>query len=185
MELPTPEDLKQRRKSDEIDLTQAELADAADVSQPLIARIEGGDVDPRLSTLRRIVQALDEEETGVTRAADLMTEGVATIAPDDSVQEAEDRMDEAGFSQLPVVRDESPEGLISHTAIREASSETDSPVGELPVSEVMDESISQKGLDATLDEIDSSLDHNKAVMVVSKGKLQGLITEADIAAQVS
>jgi len=185
MELPTPEDLRERRNSDEIDLTQAELADAADVSQPLIARIEGGDVDPRLSTLRRIVEALDEEETGITRARDLMTENVAVVAPDDSVQEAEDRMDEAGFSQLPVVRDDSPEGLISHTAIREASTDAASPVGQLPVSEVMDDSISQKGLDATLDEVDSALDHNDAVMVVAKGRLQGVITEADIAAQVS
>ena len=53
MELPTPEDLRQRRT--ELDLTQSSLADKAGVSQPLIARIEGGDVDPRLSTLRRIV----------------------------------------------------------------------------------------------------------------------------------
>jgi transcriptional regulator, XRE family len=37
MELPTPDDLRERR--DGLDLTQSELADMADVSQPLIARI--------------------------------------------------------------------------------------------------------------------------------------------------
>ncbi len=57
MELPTPRDLRERRTA--LDLTQSELAERADVSQPLIARIEGGDVDPRLSTLRRIVEALN------------------------------------------------------------------------------------------------------------------------------
>jgi len=58
MELPTPQDLRERRTA--LDLTQSALAEMAGVSQPLIARIEGGDVDPRLSTLRRIVAALDE-----------------------------------------------------------------------------------------------------------------------------
>jgi len=37
MELPTPQDLRERRNS--LELTQSELADAADVSQPRIARI--------------------------------------------------------------------------------------------------------------------------------------------------
>ena len=37
MELPTPQDLKERRTA--LGLTQSSLADAARVSQPLIARI--------------------------------------------------------------------------------------------------------------------------------------------------
>jgi len=46
MFLPTPEELKKRRTN--LNLTQNELARLAGVSQPLIARIESGDVDPRL-----------------------------------------------------------------------------------------------------------------------------------------
>ena len=143
MELPTPEDLKHRREQ-EVDLTQAELADAADVSQPLIARIEGGDVDPRLSTLRRIVEALDEAESDVVRAGDIMHTNVVSVAPDDAVSDAEQQMEDAGYSQLPVVRDEYPEGMISHTNIREASPGVETPIGDLPVREVMDDSISMK-----------------------------------------
>jgi predicted transcriptional regulator len=81
MDLPTPADLRERRN--ELELTQSELADRADVSQPLIARIEGGDVDPRLSTLRRIVSALAEAETGIVRAEDLMHSNVISVSPDD------------------------------------------------------------------------------------------------------
>ncbi|MGP8331846.1 MAG: helix-turn-helix domain-containing protein, partial [Methanosarcinaceae archaeon] len=55
MQLPTPGDLKQKRT--ELCLTQSELAKRAGVSQPLIARIESGDVDPRLSTLWKIFEA--------------------------------------------------------------------------------------------------------------------------------
>lgn len=180
MNLPTPEDLRERRT--ELGLTQSELADRADVSQPLIARIEGGDVDPRLSTLRRIVNALEEAEGGVLRAADLMNTPVVSVAPDDSVRQAKQLMDSEGYSQVPVIRDGRPSGLIGNTDIRQRSGDN---VGELPVAEVMHESITTVEPDATLDEIDTYLDHHDAVLVVDGGKTVGVITDADIAAHVS
>jgi len=180
MELPTPADLRERR--DRLELTQSELADMADVSQPLIARIEGGDVDPRLSTLRSIVNALEEAEGGITRARDLMNTPVASVAPDDSVHDTQVLMDDKGFSQVPVVRDGSPAGLIGHSDIRQRSEEN---VGELPVAEVMQESIATVEPDATLDEVDADLNHHPAVMVVEAGETVGIITEADIARTVS
>jgi transcriptional regulator with XRE-family HTH domain len=39
-------------------LSQAELADRADTGQAALSRIEGGEQDPRLSTLARIAGAL-------------------------------------------------------------------------------------------------------------------------------
>ncbi len=42
-------------------LSQADLARSCDTTQQQIAKIEGGIVDPRLSTLRRITAALDCE----------------------------------------------------------------------------------------------------------------------------
>ncbi|MFC5366967.1 CBS domain-containing protein [Salinirubrum litoreum] len=180
MELPTPQDLRQRRKS--LDLTQSSLAESAGVSQPLIARIEGGDVDPRLSTLRRIVEALDEAEGSVRRAESLMQTDVVTISPDSSVREAISLMIDAGYSQLPVVRDGRPQGLISNSDIRHS---TDDDAADLPVAEVMQESITTVEPGATVDEIDAYLDHHDAVMVVERGELLGIVTEADLAAQFS
>jgi predicted transcriptional regulator len=179
MELPTPQDLRQRRKS--LDLTQSSLAESAGVSQPLIARIEGGDVDPRLSTLRRIVEALDEAEGSVRRAESLMQTDVVTISPDSSVREAITLMVDAGYSQLPVVRDGRPQGLISNSDIRHS----DDDAADLPVAEVMQESITTVEPGATVDEIDAYLDHHDAVMVVERGELLGIVTEADLAAQFS
>ncbi len=180
MELPTPADLRERRT--DLELTQSELADRADVSQPLIARIEGGDVDPRLSTLRRIVGALAEAESAVMHAEDIMHEGVITVAPDDSVREAIDVMIQEGYSQLPVVRDGRPQGLISNSDIRQLSDEN---AGELPVADAMQESITTVEPDATLDEVNSHLNHQDAVMVVRGGQLVGIVTEADVAAHIS
>jgi len=180
MELPTPEDLREWRTK--VGLTQIELADRADVSQPLIARIEGGDVDPRLSTLRRIVNALEAAEGAILRASDLMNEDVVSAAPDDSVHETSELMKQAGYSQVPVIRDGTPLGLIGHGDIRQHSSEN---VGELPVDEVMHESIRTVEPDATIDEIDSLLDHHEAVLVVERGRTVGIVTEADVAAHIS
>jgi len=182
MELPTPEDLRERRK--ELELTQSELADMAGVSQPLIARIEGDDVDPRLSTLRRIVNALEEAQGGLLRARDLMHSPVVSVPPDESVHETTRLMDEQGFSQLPVVRDGTPRGLITNSAIRERS-DTDESVGELPAAEVMHEAISTVEPDAPIDAVDAKLDHDDAVLVVADGETTGIITEADIARHVS
>jgi predicted transcriptional regulator len=179
MYLPTPKDLRERRTS--LDLTQSELADRADVSQPLIARIEGGDVDPRLSTLRRIVEALNEAEGDVVRAETLMHEDVISVAPDDAVSEAVEKMQEAGYSQLPVISSGVPVGSISDTDVVHAGED----VGEHPVRDVMSESFPTVSQDATLEEISSLLDHYKAVMVTDDGETVGIITQADVAARVS
>lgn len=180
MELPTPEELRERRL--ELSLTQSELAESADVSQPLIARIEAGDVDPRLSTLRSIVNALEEAEGGLLRAEDLMNSPVASVEPDASVSETTALMDERGFSQVPVVREGTPQGLIGTEDIRQ---QTGNHVGDLPVADVMREAISTVEPDALIDTVDSHLDHNDAVLVVEDGETVGIMTGADIARHLS
>jgi predicted transcriptional regulator len=179
MELPTPDDLRERRN--ELDLTQSELAEMADVSQPLIARIEGDDVDPRLSTLRRIVNALEQAAGDVVRAGDLMHEEVIHVAPDDAVAHAEETMEEEAYSQLPVIQGGVPVGSISHGDIIDGGEN----VGQLPVSQVMSESFPTVSADATVDELRNLLHHYKAVVVTEGGQVVGIITEADIAAHVS
>ncbi|GAB3416142.1 CBS domain-containing protein [Haloparvum alkalitolerans] len=179
MELPTPQDLRERRNA--LGLTQSALADEAGVSQPLIARIEGGDVDPRLSTLRSIVNALDEAEGEVVRAENLMNETVISVAPDDAVRDAVDLMEQEAYSQLPVLQNGIPVGSISQGDVVHAGED----VGDHPVSEVMSESFPTVAPDATVDEVRNLLDHYKAVMVTDGGETVGIITEADIAAQLS
>ncbi|RJT02195.1 MULTISPECIES: CBS domain-containing protein [Halococcus] len=180
MELPTPEELRERRHR--VDLTQSALAERAGVSQPLVARIEGGDVDPRLSTLRRVVSALDAAEGSIRRARDLMHESVVAVAPDDSVRDAIDRMRAEGYSQLPVVHDGYPVGIISNGDVRQAGIDD---AASLPVADVMRESITTVAPDAALDAVDTHLDHHDAVIVVEGGQLLGIITEADVAAHLS
>jgi predicted transcriptional regulator len=179
MELPTSQDLRERRTS--LDLTQSALAEMAGVSQPLIARIEGGDVDPRLSTLRRIVDALDEAEGSVVRAEDLMNEELVSVAPDDAVADAERRMEEAAFSQLPVLQGGLPVGSISYSDIRHEGEN----VGQKAVAEIMSEQFPTVSREDSVDKISNLLDYYKAVIVTEGGEAVGIITEADIASELS
>jgi predicted transcriptional regulator len=179
MNLPTAQDLRTRRK--ELDLTQSELAERAGVSQPLIARIEGGDVDPRLSTLRSIVNALDTVAGGVVYATDLMHEDVVSVAADDSVREAERTMEEEAYSQLPVIQHGTPVGSISHGNVIDAGEE----VGDQPVRDVMGESFPHVSPDTTVDEVRNLLEHYTAVVVTEAGRTAGIITEADVAGYLS
>ncbi|MFB6112147.1 MAG: CBS domain-containing protein [Halobacteriaceae archaeon] len=178
MHLPTPQDLRERRT--ELGLTQAELAERAGVSQPLIARIEGGDVDPRLSTLRAIVDAMSAVEGDVERAVNLMHDGVVAVDPDDPVRTAVQRMQEAGYSQLPVLSEGVPVGSISESDLVHAGDD----VGDDPVRDWMGESFPTVSPDATLDEVTNLLDHYKAVTVTEGGDTLGIITGADVAARV-
>ena len=179
MDLPTPADLKELRT--ELDLTQSELADRADVSQPLIARIEGGDVDPRLSTLRRIVNALEQAEGSVIRATDLMHEEVISVDPDQTISDAVSLMEQEAYSQLPVLQDGIPVGSISQGDLVTL----DEDARKDSVRDHMAESFPTVSEDATIDELTSLLDHYKAVMVTEDGDTVGIITEADVTARLS
>lgn len=179
MELPTPADLRQRRQN--LGLTQQEVADAAEVSQPLIARIEGGTVDPRLSTVRRIVEALVERESAITRAVDLMTDEVVTIDADAEVRTAAQRMSDAAYSQLPVV-----EGgvVVGSITLRDLAT-LDDDARSTPISHHMREPFPAVSPDATRAEVEAVLEHARAVLVTESGRPIGIITEADLAARLS
>jgi len=181
MEIPTPDDLKEKRES--LGMTQSELADRAGVSQPLIARIENGDVDPRLSTVSRIVEVFETAEEDTVMASDLMSEGVVSVAPDDTVREAVETMQDAQFSQLPVVEDGVPVGSTSDAMVARARSDTQ----DLPharVDEIMGESFPTVSPDADLTTVSRLLDHSSAVLVTREGKVAGITTDADLAAYV-
>jgi predicted transcriptional regulator len=61
MQIPTGEDIRSVRENK--GLTQSELAERAGVSQPLITRIEGEDVDPTIDTLYSVVSVLNNSTT--------------------------------------------------------------------------------------------------------------------------
>ena len=178
--IPTPEELRRLRL--QAGLTQKELAKRAGVSQSLIARIEAGTVDPRVSTLRRIISAIPFKEE-FKKASQIMCSPVIYVTTDDTVRKAADLMEKHGISQLPVLEGERVVGSVREDSlIREVlRSREPHRIFDKNVREVMEESFPTVSPSTSIVEILSSFLYAKpAVLVVDRGKLCGIITKIDI-----
>src|SRR5512136_3032 len=100
---PTPVELKVLRKK--ANLTQKELAKRAKISQSLVARIESGDVDPRVSTLRKILLVFNDVTEVRTSLRTVMHSPVITIESCETISKGVEIMWKHGISQLPVFKE--------------------------------------------------------------------------------
>lgn len=179
MNLPTPEDLKKKRT--ELHLTQNELAKRAGVSQPLIARIESGDVDPRLSTLRKIFNAFEEAEKEQILVKDIMHTPVIHTSPEDSVESAVQMMEEHGFSQVPVINNGVPVGSISEDMIlRSMADKKTSTISQMLVADMMGGSFPTVSPSNDIGLVSHILERNPAVLVLERGRVVGVVTKHDV-----
>jgi len=179
MFLPTPDDIKKMRL--ELSLTQHEIAVRAGVSQPLIARIESGDVDPRLSTLRKIFNAFDAARKEKVEARQIMHDSVIHTSSDRSIEDAARIMEEQGFSQMPVIDNGVPVGSISTDQIVRSMTDQDiKKVSHLRVANVMGDSFPTVSQTTDSNTISRILEKNPAVLVLEKGKVIGMVTKHDI-----
>jgi len=168
-----------RRK---LGLTQAEVARAAGVSQPLVARIENGTVDPRLSTLRAVVDALnDAERTGVA-LRDVMTAPVASVRTTDAVGAAIRVMREKGISQLPVLAKGVAVGSLSDRGVVHALSEAQDAeaLAKMPVERIMGPPLPMAEPGTSVEQAYRLLEDQPAVLVVERGKPVGIVSKADL-----
>jgi predicted transcriptional regulator len=180
-QLPRSEDIRRLRK--DANLTQVELAKRARVSQSLIARIESGTVDPRVSTLRRILEVINESSTGKpprVTVSQVMCSPVISVEATDSVRAAIDLMEKDGVSQLPVMRGDAIVGTISEaTVVRHLSSGEN--VFNSKVNDIMDESLAVVPPSTGVDEAYELLSRGyPAVLVVDRGKIVGIVTKIDL-----
>ncbi|MCZ7356728.1 MAG: CBS domain-containing protein [Candidatus Methanoperedens sp.] len=179
MFLPAPDDMKKLRL--ELGLTQHDLASRAGVSQPLIARIESGDVDPRLSTLGKIFNAFDAARKEKVIVKDIMHSPIIHTSSDSSVEDAARIMEKHGFSQMPVIDNGVPVGSISTDQIVSSMTDQDiKKVSHLLVRNIMGESFPTVSPIADTNSVSRILEKNPAVLVLEKGRVIGMITKHDI-----
>lgn len=179
-DIPQTEELKRWRLA--LGLTQAEVARRAGVSQPLIARIERGSVDPRLSTLRAIVRAMATAERGSVRLKDVMTSPVVTVKATDPVSKGVEAMRAHGFSQMPVVHKAVPVGSLNERLIVHWLHEAKDPraLSALQVREVMGPSFPTVDPDTPVDHVYGMLEEHSAVLVTERGRLIGLVARSNL-----
>lgn len=162
-------------------MTQNELAKRAGVSQPLIARIEAGDVDPRLSTLRKIFDALEEVENENILVKDVMHYPVIHISPEDTVDRAVHLMEEYGFSQIPIISNGVPIGSISEDMIvKSMADKKSSAISKMKSIDLMEGSFPTVSPDNDISIVSPILERSHAVLVMEKGTVVGVITKHDV-----
>lgn len=159
----------------EAGLTQKRLAELAGVSQAHIAKIEEGKVDPRLSTVNRILEVL--QHTKERKSSDIMTKGVILARPTETVLKVSEIMLKYAVSQLPVLEGSRVVGTITEeNIIRNLRSN----LGEEKVKKVMDSPLPTVLEETNVDVVRTLLEKNPAVLVKRGRDLVGIIARSDL-----
>ncbi len=183
MKFPPASDIRKMRKS--LDVTQTELAHSSGISQSTIAKIESGKISASYETVVKLFDTLEsmkhKEHKDLT-ADDVATKSVITIQSTDLVHQASDLMRTTGYSQLPVLKGEIPVGSISERGIFELVRQgyTMEQLGQTVISKVMDESFPVVSDTTPITAVTTLMSNCNAVLVSKKGKIIGLITNADM-----
>lgn len=166
----------------ELGLTQAELAKLSGVSQAYIARIEKGDLDPKLSTLRRILDVLSQRRRQRVSINSVMSVPVVSVGPEEKVESAVETMVKHGYSQLPVIRSGVPVGTISERIVMHHLATQRDPTGLAihRVSELMGTAPPMLSPDADVSTALTLLDTYPMVLVMENGKVTGIVTKSDV-----
>lgn len=183
--LPTPHELRAMRKK--AGLTQEQLAKKAGVSQALIARIEAGTIDPRISTLRKILAALNTGEMKKAKIKDVMHSPIITVGIEEPLEKAVELMWKNGISQLPVVENEKIVGsLREETILKEVAKGSIKDLFKQRVEKFVEEGFPIVSIDTDLDEVARLLSaKSPAVLVSEHGTMVGIVTKIDLIAKHS
>jgi len=162
-------------------ITQKELAIKAGVTQAYIAKLENKQIDPKLSTFNKILNALEELRARLKKIEDVMISPVIFVHPTDKITDAINMMAKYNISQLPVLRNGTPIGSLSEKSLVKKlgiGKICENP--NITVSEIMDESFPVVSKEQSFIEVYTLLKENQAVLIEEKGRVVGIITRADI-----
>jgi predicted transcriptional regulator len=163
-----------KRLRQKVGMSQTELARKAGVSQAHIAKIESGKVDPRFSTVERILRCLKDEEKD--QCSKYMTETLFGVQIEDSVYSAARIMRERGVSQLLVFRGETILGLLTEEDLLRFDGDPQTT----PAGEVMSDPPPTVSKNTNADTVRDLLLEFPAVVVVDRDRAVGILTKSDL-----
>ena len=183
MKFPPASDIRKLRKT--ADVTQQELAHESGISQSTIAKIERGKISASYETVVRLFETLENIGQGrrsERTASDVSSKHVVTVQSADPVHMAIEMMRATGYSQLPVLDGDSPVGSISERGIFDMvrKGKTLDDLKDSPISAVMGESFPVVSEGTPLSSVTAVMNESNAVLVARKGKVVGMITNADM-----
>ncbi len=156
-------------------LTQKTLAALVGVSQAHIAKIEQGKVDPRFSTVNRILGVLKPGQERKCR--DVMTKGVIFAKYNEVILKASEIMVRNAVSQLPVLDGSRVVGTITEQGIVR---NLRSSLADEKVSKVMDPPLPEVQEDTGIETVRAVLEKSPGVLVKKGGEAVGIITRSDL-----
>jgi len=159
----------------EAGLTQSQLAKLVGVSQAHIAKIEGEKVDPRLSTVNKILEVLTSKKRKTCE--EIMTRDVIVTSPKEKIKKVSEIMIKHAISQLPVIENGRVVGMVTEEGIVKNLS---SNISEKTVENIMEPPLPSVSENTDLITVRSILRTHPGVLVTRKGKLVGIITRSDL-----
>lgn len=173
-------EIKALRKK--LGMSQSELAKNSGVSQSLVAKIESGRLDPSYSNAKKIFDVLTRvSKKEEAKVESVLNKKVISVSSDDTLKKAIEKMRKHEISQLPVMDRENVQGLISESIIL---NNIDKDLGALHVSDVMDDPPPIISKNSSLQAASAFLKHYPMILVSDKGKIEGIVTKADIIASI-
>ena len=166
-------------------LTQTELARLANVSQSLLAKLESGRLNPTYNTTVRIFATLEGlAKKGRLAAKDVMNQKIITAKRGEKISEIIQKMKRHGISQLPVMEEAKPVGLVTEGNILARLSENPAKVKGMKAEDIMEDCPPILAPDTGLEVISHLLSSFPLVLISKNGKLMGIVTKADILGHV-
>ncbi len=178
--LPTAKEFRHLRKK--AGLTQKELADKAGLSQSLIARIEKGDIDTKLSTAGKILSVIRKSEAEKAKSLELrdyMVSPVIYAKASDPIKRVIAMMDEDGISQMPVMDGGKQVGSVTDTHLVQILARKGARSARRKISSVMSKPFPELDIDSPMDKVIASLTKNAAVLIKNGPHIAGIVTKAD------
>jgi len=185
--LPSIEELKKRRIK--LGLSLRKFASYLSVSQSTITKIENKKLSPSYELVKKAFDILDSfGSPQIGLAGDIAMKKVVSVQDNDIISKAVQILQQHGFKQLPV-RDKENHwvGSISERSISNRLLKVANPklLMSREVAEVMDEAFPMIAEDTPISIAIPLLQHFQAVLTTKKGRVTGIVTNADLVRMIS
>jgi predicted transcriptional regulator len=185
--IPSIEELKKRRTK--LGLSQRKFASYLGVSQSTVTKIENRKLSPSYELVRKAFEILDSfGSPQIGLAGDIATKKVVFVQDDDVVSRAVQVLQQHGFKQLPVKDNENHwVGSVSERSISNRLLKVTNPKLLLSkeIAEVMDEAFPLVAEDTPISIAIPLLQHFQAILTTKKGRVTGILTNADLVRMLS
>ena len=163
-------------------LTQSDLAKKSGVSQSLIAKIEAGNIDPTYTKVQQIFNSLMLLEKKEISISEIVNKKVIVVNIGEEVKEIIRKMKKYGISQIPVLNNKHPVGVVSENSLLVKISKLDDPsqISKLKANEVMNECPPMIPITASYKVVTDLLKFYSIVLIMENNRLKGILTKSDL-----